>query len=105
MQVTEPASVNFTALEKKLITTWMSLSVSPMMVGTSLSVCFISLMSFWSKREVVAAAALSITSARETFSWCFARRDITSHAQKIKTVIEKSLLRKTIARDRKLGDG
>ena len=69
-QTTSPLSVNFDALESKLINTCISLSRSPFIVGRSLAIFFFSLRFFESNTAAVAASAWSITALISTFSMC-----------------------------------
>ena len=69
-QVTEPASVNLTAFEIRLMTTWISRSRSPVTSGRSAATSLTSLRPFCSKSDEVAAVARSMTSPADTASMC-----------------------------------
>ena len=69
-QVIVPASVNFTALEIRLMTTWISRSWSPVTGGRSAAICFSRRRPFCSNSDEVAAVARSMISAIVTLSMC-----------------------------------
>ena len=69
-QVTEPTSVNFTAFEIRLITTWISRSRSPVTAGSPGATSFTSVRPLCSSSDAVAAVARSRMSATVTASMC-----------------------------------